>query len=85
MPRFNRPRRLMRQPPFPGARRPFGPARLFAPGPIRALANANQLFAAGQFAQAAGQFEMLAQAASASRLPFAPLPPSQGALVHANT
>jgi hypothetical protein len=72
MPRFGRPLRRNAPPVFPGRRRPFGALRPLAPGPMRALANANQLFAAGQYAQAAEQFEMLAQAASASRLPFAP-------------
>jgi hypothetical protein len=71
MPRFTRPLRRIGRPLFPG-RRPFGPARPLAPGPIRALANANQFFAAGQYAPAARQYEMLANAASASRLPFAP-------------
>ncbi len=72
MPRFGRPFGRIGPPVFPGRRRPFGALRPLAPGPIRALSNANQLFAAGQFGQAAGQYEMLAQAASASRLPFAP-------------
>ncbi len=72
MPRFGRPLRRIGPAVFPGRRRPFGALRPLPPGPMRALANANQLFASGQFAQAAEQFEMLAQAASASRLPFAP-------------
>ncbi len=72
MPRFGRPLRRNGLPVFPGRRRPFGPVRPLAPGPMRALANANQLFAAGQFCPAAEQFEMLAQAAVAGRLPFAP-------------
>jgi hypothetical protein len=72
MPRFNRP--LRRPGPMrpTGNRRPFGSPRPLAPGPIRALANANRLFAEGQFQPAAAQFEMLAQAASTGSLPFAP-------------
>ncbi len=72
MPRFGRPLRRAGPPLFPGRRRPFGPVRPLAPGPIRALAQANQLLAAGQFAQAAEQFEMLANAARANRIPVAP-------------
>ncbi|MBN2085348.1 MAG: hypothetical protein JW748_08975 [Anaerolineales bacterium] len=72
MPRFDRPPRRIRPPLFPGRRRPFGAVRPLAPGPIRALADANRLFAGGQFGPAAEKFEMLAKAAGASRLPFAP-------------
>lgn len=72
MPRFERPLRRAGPPLFPGRRRAFGPMRPLAPGPIRALAQANQLLAAGQFAKAADQFEMLANAASANRIPVAP-------------
>jgi hypothetical protein len=43
-----------------------------APGPIRALAQANRLLAEGQFAAAADQFELLANSARASRIPAAP-------------
>ncbi len=72
MPRFGRPPRRIGPPLFPGLRRPFGAVRPLAPGPIHALANANRLFTAGHFGPAAEQFEMLAKAASASKLPFAP-------------
>lgn len=72
MPRFvRRPRRPLR-PRFPGRRRPFGAPRPLAPGPIRALARANQLFAEGQFGPAAEQFERLANGARANNLPVAP-------------
>jgi hypothetical protein len=72
MPRFERPPRRIHPPRFPGRRRPFGAVRPLAPGPIRALENANRLYAAGQYGPAAEQYEMLAQAASAGKLPFAP-------------
>ncbi|MGB7537250.1 MAG: hypothetical protein WBM17_01805 [Anaerolineales bacterium] len=72
MPRFGRPLRRAGPPLFPGRRRPFGAPRPLAPGPIRALANANRLFSAGQFGPAADQYEMLAKAAGAGGLPFAP-------------
>jgi hypothetical protein len=72
MPRFGRPPRRIGPPPFPGRRRPFGAPRPLAPGPTRALANANRLFAAGEFGPAAEQFEMLARAAGTGKLPFSP-------------
>jgi hypothetical protein len=72
MPRFNRPMRRAGPVRPIGNRRPFGPPRPLAPGPIRALANANRLFAEGQFQPAAVEFEMLAQAAVTGKLPFAP-------------
>ena len=72
MQRFGRPPRRPLRPRFPGRRRPFGAARPLAPGPTRALAHANRLFAAGQFGPAAEKFEMLANAARANNLPFAP-------------
>jgi len=72
MPRFGRPLRRTGPPLFPGRRRAFGPARPLAPGPIRALAQANRLLAEGQFAAAADQFELLANSARANRIPAAP-------------
>lgn len=72
MPRFGKPLRRIGPPLFPGRRRPFGPPRPLPPGPIKALAQANRLLADGQYAPAAERFEMLANAASANRLPFAP-------------
>jgi hypothetical protein len=72
MPRFGRPPRRPVPPRFPGRRRPFGAVRPLAPGPIRALAHANQLFAEGQFGPAAEKYEMLANAARANSLPVAP-------------
>jgi hypothetical protein len=72
MPRFGRFPRRDGPPLFPGRRRPFGAVRPLPPGPTRALARAHQLFAAGQFDPAAEQFEMLAKAAHAGKVPFAP-------------
>jgi hypothetical protein len=72
MPRFGRPPRRIRPLRVPGRRRPFGPLRPLAPGPIRALARANRMFAEGQFAPAAEQFEMLADAARAGKIRVAP-------------
>jgi hypothetical protein len=73
MPRFGRPPiRRIRPPIGPARRRPFGPRTPLAPGPIRTLAQANQLFQAGQFVPAAEKFEMLAHAARASNIPVAP-------------
>jgi hypothetical protein len=72
MPRFGKPLRPLRPPVFPGRRRPFGPPRPLAPGPRQTLRQANRLMAEGQFAPAAEKFEMLAGAARAGNLPFAP-------------
>ena len=72
MPRFGRPIRRVVRPLAAARRRPFGAPRLLAPGPVKALALANRLFAEGQFAPAAERFEMLANAARANNLPFAP-------------
>jgi hypothetical protein len=72
MPRFGKPIRRIGPPLFPGRRRPFGPPRPLPPGPIKALAQANRLLAEGQYAPAAERFEMLANAARANNLPFAP-------------
>jgi hypothetical protein len=73
MPRFGRPPiRRIRPLIGPVRRRPFGPVAPLAPGPIRALAQANRLFQTGQYVPAAEKFEMLALAAHASNIPVAP-------------
>jgi hypothetical protein len=72
MPRFPKPLRRPIPPVFPVRRRPFGPPRPLAPGPIRVLAQAHRLMEEGQFAPAAEKFERLANAARAEGIPRAP-------------
>jgi hypothetical protein len=73
MPRFRRPIRRVGPPFFPGRfRTPLRPLPPLPPGSIRALAQAHQLMAGGQFAQAAGRFEALAAASRAAGIPRAP-------------